>query len=162
MTGIKPPSPSKIWRFSSAHFYRKVISETNNLWYNILEVIQTGKYHRERAEYESHISHPGLYLKNKSNLFLWQGQSAVPCLFFAGPLGDCCIILNPRLNEKAKGCASLLHTHGMLKVRSCCSAEVLTRHIKERVEQKENSKPREDIRVQSFRYEKHDNVFSMS
>lgn len=28
-----------IWRFSSAHFYRKVISEKNNLWYNILEVI---------------------------------------------------------------------------------------------------------------------------
>ena len=27
--------------------------------------------------------------------------------FFAGPIGDCCIILYPRLNEKAKGCASL-------------------------------------------------------
>ena len=27
MAGIKPPSPPKIWRFSSAHFYRKVISE---------------------------------------------------------------------------------------------------------------------------------------
>lgn len=38
MAGIKPPSPRKIWRFSSAHFYRKVISEINNLWYNILEV----------------------------------------------------------------------------------------------------------------------------
>ena len=42
MVGIKPPSSQKIWRFSSAHFYWKVISETNNLWYNILEVIITG------------------------------------------------------------------------------------------------------------------------
>ena len=42
MVGIKPPSPQQIWRFSSAHFYWKVISETNNLWYNILEVIITG------------------------------------------------------------------------------------------------------------------------
>ena len=37
---IKPPISQKIWRFSSAHFYRKVISEINNLWYNILEVIK--------------------------------------------------------------------------------------------------------------------------
>ena len=34
---IMEQSPPKIWRFSSAHFYRKVISEINNLWYNILE-----------------------------------------------------------------------------------------------------------------------------
>ena len=96
MVGIKPPSPPKIWRFSSAHFYRKVISETNNLWYNIFEVIQAGKYHRERAEYKSHISQSGLYLKIKSNLFLWQGQSATPCLLFAGPIGDCCIIFKSK------------------------------------------------------------------
>lgn len=47
----------------------------------------------------------------------------------------------------------------MWKVPSCCKEEVLTRHIKERVKQKENRKQREDIRVQSFRNEKHDNVF---
>ena len=34
--------PKKIWRFSSAHFYREVISPINNLWYNILEVIIKG------------------------------------------------------------------------------------------------------------------------
>ena len=51
MVGIKPPSPKQIWRFSSAHFYREVISQINNLWYNILEVIITGEVdHRERAE----------------------------------------------------------------------------------------------------------------
>ena len=32
MVGIKPPSLQQIWRFSSAHFYREVISETNNLF----------------------------------------------------------------------------------------------------------------------------------
>ena len=32
MVGIKPPSPKQIWRFSSAHFYREVISQINNLW----------------------------------------------------------------------------------------------------------------------------------
>ena len=49
MVGIKPPSPQKIWRFSSAHFYRKVISEKNNLWYNILGVINgiVGLYTRD-------------------------------------------------------------------------------------------------------------------
>lgn len=31
MAGIKPPSPPKIWRFSSAHFYRKVISEKKSM-----------------------------------------------------------------------------------------------------------------------------------
>ena len=62
-------------------FFRKGISETNNLWYNILEVIQAGKYHRERAEYKSNAGQSDLYLKNKSNLFLWQEQSAALCLF---------------------------------------------------------------------------------
>ena len=75
MARIKPPSPQKIWRFSSAHFYRKVISEANNLWYNILEVIQTGKYHRERAEYKSHISNPA-YI-SKTNLILFYGRCKV-------------------------------------------------------------------------------------
>ena len=50
------------------------------------------------------------------------------------------------------GGASLLHTHGTWKVRSCCKEEVLTRHIKERVKQKENREQREDIRVLSFRW----------
>ena len=77
MAGIKPPSPATIWRFSSAHFYRKVISETKNLWYNILEVIRIGKYHRESAEHKSHAGQSDLYLKNKSNLFLWQVQSGL-------------------------------------------------------------------------------------
>ena len=40
MVGIKPPSLPKIWRFSSAHFQRRIIFETNNLWYNVLEGIQ--------------------------------------------------------------------------------------------------------------------------
>lgn len=59
-------------------FFRKGISETNNLWYNILEVIQAGKYHRERAEYKSNAGQSDLYLKNKSTItwsvcdsFIW-------------------------------------------------------------------------------------------
>ena len=38
-------------------------------------------------------------------------------LNFAGPAGDSCIILEPRLNEYVMGCASLLHTHGMWSVQ---------------------------------------------
>ena len=34
-------------------------------------------------------------------------------LIFAGPAGDCCIILEPKLDEKVMGCASFLRTHGM-------------------------------------------------
>ncbi len=55
--------------------------------------------HRERAEHKSQIGQSGLYLKNKSNLFLWQVQSDALCFIFAGPEGDCCIILESRLNE---------------------------------------------------------------
>ena len=79
MVGNKPPSPRKIWRFSSAHFYRKVIPEISKLWYNILEVMRTVVDHRERAEHKSHIGQPDLYLKNKSNLFLWQVQMDALC-----------------------------------------------------------------------------------
>ena len=60
-----------IWELSSDHFYRKVISEISNLWYNILEVINGMVDHRERAEHKPHIGQSDLYLKNKSNLFLW-------------------------------------------------------------------------------------------
>ena len=56
-------------------FFRKAISEANNLWYNILEVIQTGKYHRERAEYKSHISNPA-YI-SKTNLIFFYGKGKV-------------------------------------------------------------------------------------
>ena len=37
-------------------------------------------------------------------------------LIFAGPIGDCCIILEPKLDEYVMGCASLLRTHGMLRM----------------------------------------------
>ena len=42
MVGIKPPSLQRIWRLDSAYFYREVISQINNLWYNILEVVIKG------------------------------------------------------------------------------------------------------------------------
>ena len=101
MTGIKPPSPPKIWRFSSAHFQRKVISETNNLWYNILEVIKGQVDHRERAEHKSQIGQSGFYLKNKSNLFLWQVQSGAPCLFLQVRQGTVASFQNPNLTKKS-------------------------------------------------------------
>ena len=37
-------------------------------------------------------------------------------LIFAGPIGDCCINLEPKLDEYVMGCASLLRTHGMLRM----------------------------------------------
>ena len=46
------------------------------------------------------------------------GTKCCTLLIFADPIEGCCIILNPRLNEKAKGCASLLHTHGMWRGKS--------------------------------------------
>ncbi|HAR01356.1 hypothetical protein [Agathobacter rectalis] len=75
MDGIKPPTPPKDLEVFFCPFFRKAISEANNLWYNILEVIQTGKYHRERAEYKSHISNPA-YI-SKTNLILFYGRCKV-------------------------------------------------------------------------------------
>lgn len=74
VVGIKPPSPQRFGGFLLPIF-RKAISETNNLWYNILEVIQTGKYHRERAEYKSHISN--LAYISKTNLIFFYGRGKV-------------------------------------------------------------------------------------
>lgn len=97
MVRIKPPSPQKIWRFSSAHFSGKQFPKQTicgTIFANtmsqataqqafgecarammqrsvIMVVIQAGDYRRERVEYKSHISQSGLYLKNKSYLFLW-------------------------------------------------------------------------------------------
>ena len=38
------------------------------------------RYHRKRAEHKSHTGQLELYLKNKSNLLLWQVQSGASCL----------------------------------------------------------------------------------
>ena len=92
MDGIKPPTPPKDLEVFFCPFFRKAISEANNLWYNILEVIQTGKYHRERAEYKSHISNPA-YI-SKTNLILFYGRCIM--LIFAGPVGDRCIIFKSK------------------------------------------------------------------
>ena len=82
-------------------FFRKAISETNNLWYNILEVIQTGEYHRERAEHKSNAGQSDLYLKNKSNLFLWQVQSGASCFILQVRQGTVASFLNPDLTNKS-------------------------------------------------------------
>ena len=42
------------------------------------------------------------------------------CRFYRSRKGPLCHFLNPRLNEKAKGCASKLHTHGIAKVFAYC------------------------------------------
>ena len=80
MVGIKPPSPRKIWRFSSARF----LQERN--FRNKKSMVQYPRnYQRDRWTIEkeqnnkSLISQSSLYLKNKSNLFLWQVQSEVSC-----------------------------------------------------------------------------------
>ena len=53
----------------------------------------------EKEQNKSHAGQSDLYLKNKSNLFLWQVQSGVLCFIFAGPIGDFCIILERKLDE---------------------------------------------------------------
>ena len=75
--------PKKIWRFSSAHFYREVISQINNLWYNILEIIIKGWVvdHRERAE--SIVSWSGLHLKYNAIFFYAGAGESASCQFFA-------------------------------------------------------------------------------
>ena len=77
--------PQKIWRFSSAHFYREVISQINNLWYNILEVIIKGWVvdHRERAE--SIVSWSGLHLKYNAIFFYAGVEENAACQFFLQP-----------------------------------------------------------------------------
>jgi len=40
--------------------------------------------------------------------------------FFAGPIGDFCIILEPKLDEEVMGYASKLHRHGMWKLLYFC------------------------------------------
>lgn len=42
---------------------------------------QRDKWIIEKEQNKSYAGQLDLYLKNKSNLFLWQGQSAAPCLF---------------------------------------------------------------------------------
>ena len=60
---------------------------------------QRDKWIIEKEQNKSHAGQPDLYLKNKFNLFLWQVQSGALCFIFAGPVGDCCIILEPKLDE---------------------------------------------------------------
>ena len=74
MDGTKPPIPQDLEVFFCP-FFRKAISETNNLWYNILEVMQTGEYHRERAEHKSNAGQSDLYLK--TNLIFFYGRDKV-------------------------------------------------------------------------------------
>ena len=100
MVGIKPPSPKKIWRFSSAHFYREVISQINNLWYNILEVIIKGWVvdHRERAE--SIVSWSGLHLKYNAIFFYAGAGESASCQFFAASSERSATFFTPRVQWK--------------------------------------------------------------
>lgn len=100
MVGIKPPSPQKIWRFSSAHFYREVISQINNLWYNILEVIIKGWVvdHRERAE--SIVSWSGLHLKYNAIFFYAGAGESASCQFFAASSERSATFFTPRVQWK--------------------------------------------------------------
>ena len=100
MVGIKPPSPQKIWRFSSAHFYREVISQINNLWYNILEVIIKGWVvdHRERAE--SIVSWSGLHLKYNAIFFYAGAGESASCQFFAASSERSATLFTPRVQWK--------------------------------------------------------------
>ena len=100
MVGIKPPSPQQIWRFSSAHFYREVISQINNLWYNILEVIIKGWVvdHRERAE--SIVSWSGLHLKYNAIFFYARAGESASCQFFAASSERSATFFTPRVQWK--------------------------------------------------------------
>lgn len=49
-----------------------------NLWYNIKDSMK-GFSTIEKEQNKSHTSQSDLYLKNKSNLFLWQVQMDVLC-----------------------------------------------------------------------------------
>lgn len=46
-------------------------------------------------------------------------------LYFAGPIGDCCIIFESKAKRKARGCASLLYTHGTLRRFVCCQGKLI-------------------------------------
>ena len=60
---------------------------------------QRDKWIIEKEQNKSHAGQSDMYLKNKTNLFLWQVQSGSSCFIIAVTAGDCCIILEPRLNE---------------------------------------------------------------
>jgi len=56
---------------------------------------------RERAEHKSHAGQFDLYLKNKSNLFLWQVQSGASCLFLQIHKGTVASFFDPDLTNKS-------------------------------------------------------------
>ena len=122
MARIKPPSPQKIWRFSSAHFQRKVISETNNLWYNILEVISgMGGSQRKSRTNHTQVSQTCI---PETNLIFFYGRCRVVhyALFLQVQQGTVASFLNPRLNEKPRDvhlyCALMARGDGMSFVQT--------------------------------------------
>ena len=72
MVGIKLPSLQKIWRFNSACFCRKVVSETNDLWYNDIKVLcgccTIGK------EQNTNHTYANLAYISKTNLIFFYGS----------------------------------------------------------------------------------------
>ena len=116
--------PKKIWRFSSAHFYREVISQINNLWYNILEIIIKGWVvdHRERAE--SIVSWSGLHLKYNAIFFYAGAGESASCQFLQPRQRGWKHFSLPEYSENSGKCISItLSTH-------CEAVTLLTRQKK--------------------------------
>ena len=123
MVGIKPPSPQQIWRFSSAYFYREVISQINNLWYNILEVIIKGWVvdHRERAE--SIVSWSGLHLKYNAIFFYVGGRRECIMSIFCSLIREECNTFHSQSTVKTLESASQLPYRHMSRQLSCFPSE---------------------------------------
>ena len=100
MVGIKLPSLQKIWRFNSACFCRKVISETNNLWYNDIKVLcgccTIGK------EQNTNHTYANLAYISKTNLIFFYGRCKVMhhAYFCRYQQGTVASFLNPDLTNK--------------------------------------------------------------
>ena len=97
-------------------FFCPFLQETN--FRNKQSMVQYPRsYQRDRwiIEKEQNTNHTQVRMIciSKTNLIFFYGRcKVVHHAYFAGPIGDCCIIFEPRLNEYVMGCASLLRTHG--------------------------------------------------
>ena len=95
MVGIMPPSPQKIWRFSSAHFSGKEFQKQT-----ICGTISSKLYRQESTigkEQNTNQTQVSQTYISKTNLIFFYGRSKVlHRAYFAGSIGDCCIIFESK------------------------------------------------------------------
>ena len=95
MVGIMPPSPQQIWRFSSAHFSGKEFQKQT-----ICGTISSKLYRQESTigkEQNTNQTQVSQTCISKTNLIFFYGRSKVlHRAYFAGSIGDCCIIFESK------------------------------------------------------------------